>query len=94
MSRYVFNYPSQSAVAEWRGSFSHHLLARTRVGALNRRARDPYALWDLYGAWGEHALRPFVQLTNITATHYEEIPGIVMPGRAVVGGVEWSIGWK
>jgi iron complex outermembrane receptor protein len=94
MSRYVFNYPSQSAVAEWRGSFSHHLLARTRVGALNRRAADPYALWDIYGAWGEHALRPFVQLTNITSTHYEEIPGVVMPGRAIVGGVEWSIGWK
>ena len=93
-SRYVFNYPSQSAVAEWRGSFSHHLLARTRVGALNRRGRDPYALWDLYGAWGEHALRPFVQLTNIAATHYEEIPGVVMPGRAIVGGVEWSVGWK
>jgi iron complex outermembrane recepter protein len=93
-SRYVFNYPSQSAVAEWRGSFSHHLLARTRVGALNRRGRDPYALWDIYGAWGEHALRPFVQLTNITSTHYEEIPGVVMPGRAIVGGVEWSIGWK
>jgi iron complex outermembrane recepter protein len=93
-SRYVFNYPSQSAVAEWRGSFSHHLLARTRVGVLNRRARDPYALWDVYGAWGEHALRPFVQLTNITATHYEEIPGIVMPGRAIVGGVEWSVAWK
>jgi iron complex outermembrane receptor protein len=94
VSRYVFNYPSQSAVAEWRGSFSHHVLARTRIGALYRRARDPYALWDLYGAWGEHAVRPFVQLTNITATHYEEVAGVVMPGRAIVGGVEWSIGWK
>ena len=94
ISRYVFNYPSQSAVAEWRGSFSHHLLARTRIGALNRRARDPYALWDIYGAWGEHALRPFVQLTNITGTHYEEVLGVVMPGRAIVGGVEWSVGWK
>ena len=94
MSRYVFNYPSQSAVAEWRGSFSHHLLARTRIGALNRRGSDPYALWDIYAAWGEHALRPFVQLTNITDTHYEEVYGVVMPGRAIVGGVEWSVGWK
>ena len=40
-SKYVFNYPSQSAVAEWRGTFSHGLLARTRIGALNRRGRDP-----------------------------------------------------
>jgi iron complex outermembrane receptor protein len=93
-SRYVFNYPSQSAVAEWRGSFSHGLLTRSRVGALNRRGRDPYALWDFYGAWGNHALRPFVQLSNITATNYEEIPGVVMPGRAIVGGVEWVLRGK
>ena len=93
-SRYVFNYPSQSAVAEWRGAFSHGLLARTRIGALNRRGQTPYALWDLYAGWGEHALRPFVQLTNITSTHYEEIPGVIMPGRAIVGGVEWSVKWK
>jgi iron complex outermembrane receptor protein len=93
-SKYVFNYPSQSAVAEWRGAFSHGLLARTRIGTLNRRGRDPYALWDVYAAWSERALRPFVQLTNIIATHYEEIPGVVMPGRAIVGGVEWSVNWK
>jgi iron complex outermembrane receptor protein len=93
-SRYVFNYPSQNAVVEWRGSFSHNLLVRTRIGALNRRGRDPYALWDFYGAWSEHAVRPFVQVTNITATHYQEVAGIVMPGRAIVGGVEWSVGWK
>jgi iron complex outermembrane receptor protein len=93
-SKYVFNYPSQSAVAEWRGTFSHGLLVRTRVGVLNRRGRDPYALWDLYATWSERALRPFVQLTNVTATHYEEIPGVIMPGRAIVGGVEWSVNWK
>jgi iron complex outermembrane receptor protein len=93
-SKYVFNYPSQNAAVEWHGSFSHGLLARTRIGVLNRRARHPYALWDVYGAWGEHAIRPFLQLTNITATQYLEIPGVVMPGRAVVGGVEWSVRWK
>jgi iron complex outermembrane receptor protein len=93
-SKYVFNYPSECAVAEWRGSFSHGLLARTRVGALNRRGQDPYAIWDVYAGWTEHAWRPFVQLTNITATHYEEVPGVVMPGRALVGGVEWSVDWK
>jgi len=93
-SKYVFNYPSQSAVAEWRGSFSHGLLARTRVGAINRRARQPYALWDFYGAWTDHALRPFLHLTNITSTRYEEIPGVILPGRAVLVGVEWFTGRK
>lgn len=91
MSKYVFNYPSQSAVVEWRAALPHQFLARTRIGALNRRAADPYALWDFYAAWGGHMLRPFLQFTNITATHYEEIPGVIMPGRAVVGGMEFAI---
>jgi iron complex outermembrane recepter protein len=94
VTKYSFNYPSQNAVVEWNGSFSHGLLARTRVGALNRRGQSAYGIWDFYGAWGAHAFRPFLQLTNITSTHYEENPGIIMPGRAVVGGVEWSTHWK
>ena len=85
---------SQSAVAQWRGTFPHGLTARTRIGALNRRARDPYALWDFYCGWSRHSLRPFLQLTNITSTQYEEIPGVVMPRRAIVGGIEWLVGRK
>jgi len=90
-TRYSFNYPSQSGVVEWRGSFSHGLLARTRLGVLNRRGQDPYPLWEFYGAWGEHTVKPFLQLTNITSAHYQEVPGVIMPGRAVVGGLEWAI---
>jgi hypothetical protein len=29
-----------------------------------------------------------VQLSNLTNTSYEEIQGIAMPGRTVIGGVE------
>jgi len=90
-TRYSFNYPSESAVVEWHGSFSHGFLARTRVGALHRRGQGAYALWDLYGAWNQHRVRPFLQLTNVTSTHYYELPGVVMPGRAVVGGLEWAM---
>lgn len=88
LSKYVFNYPSHSGVASWHGTLAKGLLARTRVGALNRRARDPYALWDIYLASTRGRFRPFAQFTNLTATVYEEIPGVVMPGRAVVGGIE------
>ncbi len=94
VTKYSFNYPSENAVVEWNGHFSHGLMARTRVGALNRRGQSPYGIWDFYGAWGEHAIRPFLQLTNITSTHYEENLGIIMPGRAIVGGLEWSSRWK
>jgi len=90
-TKYSFNYPSESAVVEWRGSFAHGFLARTRIGALNRKGEGAYALWDFYGGWTEHSLKPFLQLTNITSTHYYELPGVVMPSRAVVGGVEWAL---
>ncbi len=36
-------------------------------------------------------LRPFLQLTNLTNANYQEIVGVVMPGRTAIGGVE--IGW-
>ena len=93
-TKYSFNYPSESAVVEWRASFAHGFLARTRIGAMNRRGEGAYALWDFYGGWGEHSVKPFLQLTNITSTHYYELPGVVMPTRAVVGGVEWAMRWK
>lgn len=87
-SKYVFNYPTHSAVAAWTGSFRGGLLLRTRIGALNRRARDPYGIWDFYAASTRGRIRPFLQLANITSTRYEEILGVVMPGRSILGGVE------
>jgi len=86
----VFNYPVHSGVASlaaaWRG-----VATRLRVGVLQRYLRDPYALVDLSLARTEGRLRPFVQLTNLGDTAYEEIAGVPMPGRAVVAGVEWVI---
>jgi iron complex outermembrane recepter protein len=87
-SKYVFNYPVHSGIFSWQGAFAHGLIARTRIGALQRYQRDPYGLWDLYGAWNRSRLRPFLQLSNVTATSYEEIPGVAMPGRSVLGGIE------
>jgi iron complex outermembrane receptor protein len=73
------------------GSFRGGLLVRTRIGVLDRRARDPYALWDLYAASSRGRVRPFLQLANLTATSYEEIIGVAMPGRSIVGGIEWIV---
>jgi iron complex outermembrane recepter protein len=89
-SKYVFNYPSASAVVSYRAGF-HQFLLRTRVGILNRRARDPYALWDIDAGWNGRRLRPFLQLGNVTSTQYQEVAGIVMPGRSILGGVEFVL---
>jgi iron complex outermembrane receptor protein len=88
-SKYIFNYPTHNASLSWQAVFSNGFLARTRVGVLSRFAREPYALWDVYLADRRGRWTPFAQLTNISNTSYEEIPGVVMPGRAAVAGIEW-----
>ena len=55
---------------------------------MERRGRDAYALWSLYGAVTRGKVHPFFQVANVTGTRYEEIPGVVMPGRMVLGGLE------
>ncbi len=87
-SKYVFNYPQHQGIASWQAGFENGLILRTRIGALQRLGRNPYAVWDAYGAFNRGPVRPFLQFTNLTSSRYEEIPGIAMPGRAVVGGVE------
>ena len=74
-------------MAEYRASFGP-LLFRSRVGAEKRIARGAYAVWDAYAAWSRWRVKPFLQLTNLTNTSYQEIFGIPLPGRAVLGGVE------
>jgi len=88
LSQYVFNYPQHTGVASWQGRLPGGISARTRVGATQRYARDPYAVWDLFLAYSEGRWHPFFQLTNLTATRYEEIKGLAMPGRGIVFGVE------
>ncbi len=90
-TKYVFNYPVQAGVFSWTANLPKHLTARTRVGALERRGRSPYAVWDVYLAYSGKRLRPFAQLTNIANTRYEEILTVPMPGRAIVAGFEFAL---
>lgn len=92
-SKYVFNYPTQDAAVAWQMLTPRGILARTRLGVVKRYQLNPYALWDVSVAWTKPRIRPYVQLTNLTNTSYEEIMGVNMPGRAVLVGVEIQA-WK
>lgn len=86
-SKYIFNYAAHSGVFAWTGSFGN-LAARTRVGVLERLNRPPYGLWDVAAAWGRGRVRPYLQASNLSNTRYQEVPGVAMPGRTFLGGVE------
>jgi iron complex outermembrane receptor protein len=90
ISRYVFNYAQHQGIANWQVTLPRVAL-RTRVGALQRIDRATYAVWDIYATASEGRVRPFIQFTNLTNTRYQEIPGVNMQGRAVVGGLEWIV---
>jgi iron complex outermembrane receptor protein len=85
---YTFNYLVHSAVASCQSSLPFGIVARSRLGMLERYGGNPYALWDLYLARNRGRFHPFLQLTNLTNTSYQEIAGVAMPGRAIVGGAE------
>lgn len=87
-SKYTFNYPVHSAVLAWNGTIWKNFIARTRLGVLDRLDQSAYALWDVSAGYSAGRVRPFLQLSNLTNTSYQEITGVSMPGRSIVGGVE------
>jgi iron complex outermembrane receptor protein len=90
-TKYAFNYPSDSAVVAWQASLPGGIVARSRLSVLNRRARDPYALWDVYLARSRGKVHPFIRVANIANTAYQEILGVPMPGREAMIGAEFSV---
>lgn len=87
-TKYTFNYPVHAGVFAWTGA-AGRLTARTRLGAVQRRGRGPYAVWDVSAAWRGRRVSPFLQVTNLTGTRYQEILTVAMPGRAALAGVEF-----
>jgi len=87
-SRYTFNYPVNALIGTWQGVTFGKTALRTRFGVTQRYQRDSYMLWEVGASYQGNRVRPFLQLANITNHAYEEIPGVAMPGRSVIGGVE------
>lgn len=88
VSRYVFNYPSHHAVLSWTGTCHDWLVARTRVGVTQRFSHPTYPVQDFAVSRKNGLVRPYVQLANLSNTGYEEIPGVLMPRRSIVAGME------
>lgn len=87
-SKYAFNYAVHSGVFSWTGTLPAGVAVRSRLGALERLGRGAYGVWDVSATKALGRLRPYVQFGNLSDTRYQEIVGVAMPGRSVVGGVE------
>ena len=85
---YAFNYPEHNASATW-WSTAYGFDSRFRVSAVQRYGGNPYPLVEWTVGREFRCVKPYVQLTNLTDTKYHEISGVAMPGRGVMGGVEF-----
>jgi iron complex outermembrane receptor protein len=94
ISEYVFNYPSNNASFSWLGQYRKAIVLRTRVGVTQRVGHDAYPLWDVAASRAGGRIRPYLQLSNLSNTGYEEIPGVAMPGRSIVAGAEIVLGLR
>ena len=88
-TKYSFNYPTHDGVIAWNGRLPGRFTARTRIGVVDRYASDPYALWDAAVAREFGHVAAHLVLSNISDTQYEEIQGVIMPGRSVVFGLDF-----
>ena len=92
-SEYVFNYPVHNAVFNWYASVGRWAMINTRVGVQQRFQQTAYPVWDVSVVHEYGRLQPFLQMTNLSNTGYDEIVGVPMPGRAFLGGVRiWIFG--
>jgi iron complex outermembrane receptor protein len=86
-SKYVRDYPVHQATAGWLGSI-YNLRLRGRIGVTDRYNHGAYPLAEVSAARRFGFVSPYLQITNVLNTGYEEIDGVRMPGRAYVAGLE------
>jgi outer membrane cobalamin receptor len=91
-SEYVFNYPVQNIHADWSIAF-HHVFAITNAVQLAQRYNQTvYPVWNLALTHDSGKIRPYIRLTNLSNTGYQEITGVNMPSRVITGGLAFQLG--
>lgn len=96
VSEYAYNYAAQNAIFGWThlmsGRWGHQISAHTQVNIVQRTGHTAYPIWDVGMARNRGAVRPYLRLLNLSNTGYQEIPGVTLQGRTILGGIEWE--WK
>ena len=86
-SEYVFNYPVQNIHASWNSALGHDIVLTNAVEIAQRYQQTVYPVWNATLTHDTGKLRPYLRLTNLSNTGYQEITGVNMPPRTIMGGV-------
>jgi len=91
-SEYVFNYPVQNIHADWSIAFRHAFAITNALQLAQRYKQTVYPVWNVALTHDAGKIRPYIRLTNLANTGYQEITGVNMPSRAITGGFAFQLG--
>jgi len=91
-SEYVFNYPVQNIHASWNSALGHDVVLTNAVEIAERYQQTVYPVWNATVTHDTGKLRPYLRFTNLSNTGYQEITGVNMPPRTIMGGVALQLG--
>ena len=91
-SKYVFNYPVQNIRADWSIAFRRMFAVTNAVQLAQRYEQTVYPVWNLAVTHDSGKIRPYIRITNLSNTGYQEITGVNMPSRSITGGLAFQLG--
>ncbi|MGA2634769.1 MAG: TonB-dependent receptor [Terracidiphilus sp.] len=94
-SEYALNYPVANIHATWTASLGRIVTVTNSVAIAKPYQQpgippwnaSPYPVWNAALTHDMGRFRPFLRLDNLSNTGYQEINGVTMPGRSIIGGV-------
>jgi len=99
-SEYALNYPVANIHATWTAVLPYavtitnavHIAKPYQQSVTQFWNATAYPVWDAAITRNAGRIRPYLRLNNLSNTGYQEIQGVAMPGRSLVGGVSYLIG--
>lgn len=91
-SEYVFNYPVENIHAAWTTALGHAFAISNTVQLTQRYQQTVYPVWNAALTHDSGRIRPYLRLSNLSNTGYQEITGVAMPGRSITGGFALQLG--
>ena len=94
-SEYALNYPTENLHATWTAALGHALTVTNSVAVVKRYQQADVTPWNAnaYPVWNAALthdtgrIRPYLRLTNLSNTGYQEIDGVAVQGRSITGGI-------
>lgn len=91
-SEYVFNYPVQNIHADWSVALGRVFAVTNSVQLAQRYHQTVYPVWNVAFTHDAGRIRPYLRMTNLSNTSYQEITGVNMPARTITGGFALRFG--